>query len=206
MFTGLIETSAPVVSFEARGAGARLVVGAPPAALEDPWRPVLGESIAASGCCLTVASIAADGGTAYDLSAETLRLTWFGPDSVGRPVNLERSLRFGARLGGHLVSGHVDALGHVAERVDADDGGAVLRFEGPVGFGRWLVPKGSVAVDGVSLTVIEPDGDSFGVALIPETLARTNLGAATVGTPVHLEADPLGKWVAHLIEPWRASV
>lgn len=203
MFTGLIEACVPILEFEPRGTGARMVVGGPTAELEDPWRPVLGESVATSGCCLTVVEFGPSGELTYDLSAETLEKTWFGPESVGKRVNLERSLRLGARLGGHLVSGHVDSLGRVVGIEDRGDGGTWMRFEGPAGFGRWLVDKGSVAVDGISLTVVEPEGDRFSVALIPETLARTNLGVAQIGTPLHLEADQLGKWVAHLVAPWR---
>ena len=104
MFTGLIEACVPILEFEPRGTGARMVVGGPTAELEDPWRPVLGESVATSGCCLTVVEFGPSGELTYDLSAETLEKTWFGPESVGKRVNLERSLRLGARLGGHLVA------------------------------------------------------------------------------------------------------
>ncbi len=198
MFTGLVEACVTVVSFTRRGTGARIVVGGPELPPEAPrWKPALGESIAIAGCCLTVATIDR-GRTGYDLSRETLERTWFGARDGG-PVNLERSVRLIDRLGGHLVSGHVDGLGRIVEIEDARDGGRVFRFEAPAAFERWLIEKGSVAVDGVSLTVVAPRGRRFSAAVIPETLRRTSLGGAEVGQGVHLEADQIGKWVEKLL-------
>jgi riboflavin synthase len=143
-----------------------------------------------------VAAIGRTGRTSYDLSQETLGLTWFGTLLDGRRVNVERAVRPIDRLGGHLVSGHVDALGRVVRIQDSRDGGRRVTIEVPRGFERWLLPKGSITVDGVSLTIVAPRARRFAAALIPETLARTTLGVAEVGTRVHLEADGIGKWVA----------
>ncbi len=199
MFTGLVEACVAPRALESAGTGARLWLPAPTLAPELPaWEPVPGESIAVSGCCLTVVEVDARGGVAFDLSAETLSLTWFAA-AAERTVNLERSVRLADRLGGHLVSGHVDALGEVASVSDSGDGGRLITFRVPADFERYLVPKGSVAVDGISLTVVDPRGLEFDVAVIPETLARTSLGDAHVGQPVHLEADQIGKWVERLL-------
>ncbi len=198
MFTGIVEARVAVRALEPRGAGARLVLPAP-----DPgWQAARGESVSVSGCCLTVAGISPldDGGRefAFDLSAETLERTWFGELAPGRLVNLERALRLSDRLGGHLVSGHVDAIGSIAASVDSKDGGRVLTFEVPSGFERYLIDKGSVTIDGVSLTVVSPRDRRFDVALIPSTLEATNLRAAAIGQRVNLEADLVGKWIERL--------
>lgn len=200
VFTGLVEGTAEVLALRRAGRGALLELAAPRLARPAPrWRPRKGESVAIGGCCLTVSGLGRGGRTRYDLSRETLGLTWFGTLRAGRRVNVERSVRLADRLGGHLVSGHVDALGRVARIQDSGDGGRLVTFETPRGFERWLVSKGSVTVDGVSLTVVAPRGRRFQVALIPETLGRTTLGEAREGEPVHLEADGIGKWVAHLL-------
>jgi len=117
---------------------------------------------------------------------------------AGGRVNVERSLRLGDRLGGHLVSGHVDGVGRLVRASDSRDGGRRLTFEVPRGFERYLVSKGSIAIDGVSVTVVRPSGRRFEVAVIPETLRVTNLGSMAVGTRVHLEADAIGKWIERL--------
>jgi len=202
MFSGLVEGLAPVLRLRRSGAGARLELGRPrlrPGV--EAWRPGRGESIAVDGCCLTVARCGAGGRTAYDLSAETLGLTHLARLAPGALVNVERSVRLADRLGGHLVSGHVDALGRIVALADSRDGGRLVTFEVPRGFERWLVAKGSVTLDGISLTVVAPRGRRFRVAVIPETLAWTTLGTARAGDPVHLEADLIGKWVERLVRP-----
>jgi riboflavin synthase len=198
MFTGLVEGKARVRRVEPRGRGLRLVLQPVGAGFEA----VLGQSIAVSGACLSVAEAPRPGGElAFDLSAETLERTWFAGLREGQELNLERALRIGERLDGHLVSGHVDGVGRLLGREASGDGGALLQFEGPAGFERWLVEKGSVTVEGVSLTVVRPQGRRFSVALIPLTLERTTLGALESGAPVNLEADAIGKWVERLLEP-----
>lgn len=197
MFTGLVEGKARVRRVERRGGGMRLCL--------EPQVPgfqaELGQSLSVSGACLSVAARPGPGELAFDLSPETLARTWFGALREGVELNLERALRLGDRLDGHLVSGHVDAVGLVLERRSTDDGGAWMEFEVPAGFERWLVDKGSVTVDGVSLTVVDPSARRFAVALIPLTLAGTTLGSASAGTPVNLEADSIGKWVERLLGP-----
>lgn len=197
MFTGLIEACVPAGSLVREGAGARLAVPAPGL---PGWSVARGDSVAVAGCCLTVAELERDGAMIFDLSAETLERTWFGESlRPGTPLNLERSLRLGDRLGGHLVSGHVDGVGALIALEDSDDGGVLASFEVPDGFERYLVEKGSIAVDGISLTVVRPERRIFRVAVIPETLERTSLGRAEPGEPVHLEADPIGKWVERFV-------
>ena len=205
MFTGIIEARTPIVAVEAQGTGLRVVLEAP----EGVWDVVGGESVAVAGVCLTVARIedsegaelevgAAGARLSFDLSKETLDRTWFEELQPGRLVNLERSMRMGDRIDGHLVSGHVDAVGEVVEIEDSGDGGRRISFQVPPEFSRWLVDKGSVTIDGVSLTVCDPNEDRFDVAVIPVTLDVTNLGAVEVGQRVNLEADAIGKWVARL--------
>jgi riboflavin synthase len=196
MFTGLVEASAAILSAEARAGGMRLVVRRP--SPDFNTRP--GDSVAVSGVCLTVVPDPAAGShLAFDLSAETLSLTWLGESRPGRSVNLERALRLGDRLGGHMVSGHVDGLARVLARNAGADGGLELELEAAPEHARYLTSKGSVTLDGVSLTVVRPRGRLFGVALIPETLARTTLGEAKAGQRLHLEADLVGKWVERLL-------
>lgn len=195
MFTGLVEAQVPVLRFEPRGTGARLVLPRPGPAFDS----ALGDSIAVSGACLTVAAHGGDGELCFDLSKETIDRTWFRELAPGRPVNLERSLRLGDRLGGHLVSGHVDGGAVVDYLEDSGDGGVRFGVEVDPGLERYLVEKGSVTLDGVSLTVVEPRGRRFWVALIPVTLAHTSLGAARVGQRLNVEADAVGKWIERLM-------
>ncbi len=198
MFTGIIEAHVPVLEVAPRGEGVRLVLARPEGL---SWEVGLGDSIAVSGACLTVAALSGDGAMAFDLSRETLQRTWFEGLAPGRRVNLERALRMGARLDGHLVSGHVDGGGAVAEIVESGDGGRELWFQVDPGLERYLVDKGSITIDGVSLTVVRPEGGRFGVALIPLTLELTTLSDLSTGDRVNLEADMIGKWVERLMPP-----
>jgi len=197
VFTGLVEAAVPVLSFSPRGAGARLSVALP--ADRPDFRPALGDSVAVSGCCLTVVDGHGAAGLHFDLSAETLDRTWFRQLEPGDTVNLERALRLGDRLDGHMVSGHVDAVGTLVDLADAGDGGWRLTCQVPPGFERWLVDKGSVTLDGISLTVIRPAGLRFDVAVIPHTFAVTSLGRAAPGRPLNLEADLVAKWIDRLM-------
>ena len=199
MFTGIILHKGITRSFEARTGGARLVLEPP--GFDSPV--ARGESIAINGVCLT-AIPEDDGSISFDLSDETLRLTTLGKLTPGTPANLERALAVGDRLGGHIVQGHVDAVGALESRT-SDGEFAVFRWSYPVEFDELVISKGSIAVDGVSLTIVEPDGRSFAAALIPETLERTNLGGASVGMPVNLEFDVMAKFAAKLLQPYRAA-
>jgi riboflavin synthase len=198
VFTGIVEAASPVLALELRGEGARLRIAAPSGASGGVgFDLALGESLCVSGCCLSVAEIG-PGAFGFDLSSETLARTWFRAAAPGRLVNLERPLRVSDRLGGHLVSGHVDGIGRIAAIEDTRDGGRRFVFEVPVGLERYLIEKGSVCLDGISLTVVAPRGLRFDVAVIPETLARTSFGSAREGAPVHVEADLVGKWIERL--------
>ena len=154
--------------------------------------------MAVSGCCLTIAEFS---GTdmVFDLSAETIECTWFGGLDAGRAVNVERAMRIGDRLGGHLVSGHVDGGGEIVGILDTEDGGQEFIFRADPGFERYLVEKGSVVVDGISLTIVRPAAGEFRVAIIPSTLEITSLGTAEVGQRVNLEADMVGKWIERML-------
>lgn len=198
MFTGIVETLGRVGRLETAGDGRRLRVAVP----DDPgWRLGRGESVAVSGVCLTVVDAPA-GELAFDLAEETLRVTTLGGLGVGDPVNLERPLRFDGRLGGHLVLGHVDGVGRVAA-VRPEGEGARVDVEVPAGLRPLLIPKGSVTVDGVSLTVAALEAGAFAVALIPHTLAVTTLGRRRPGDPVNLEMDVIGKYVRGFVQQWQ---
>lgn len=193
MFSGIVSDTGEVVRLEPRQGGARLTLrpGAMPVE-----QLALGESIACSGCCLTVAE--RGGGTvSFDAVPETLSRTTVGSWRPGTRVNLERALALGDRLGGHMVQGHVDAVGEVLVRA-AEGQGARLTISLPAAIAPLVAEKGSIAVDGVSLTVARAGRDRFEVALIPETLARTTLGEAASGTRVNLEADVVARHVARL--------
>jgi riboflavin synthase len=159
-----------------------------------------GASIAVNGACLTVVEYS-DEHLAFDVSEETRRRTSLSRLRSGDPVNLERPLTLSSRLGGHLVQGHVDGVGEVAAIDLADDGSAWITVRAPELVARYLVDKGSVCVDGVSLTVASRDGTTFGVALIPHTLEVTTLGTAEVGDPLNLEVDVIAKYVEAFIVP-----
>jgi len=195
MFTGLVSDRGLVERVSPRQGGARLTLR--PASL-----PVdeleLGESICCSGACLTVTE-RGQGLCSFDAVPETLARTTLGSWRPGTAVNLERALRLSDRLGGHLVAGHVDAVGEVLARV-VEGQGARLTVSLPEAIAPLVAEKGSVAIDGVSLTVARAGRDRFEVALIPETLARTTLGAAAPGTRVNLEADVVARHVLRLAE------
>lgn len=219
MFTGIIEGNPRVLHLERQGTGLRLWIPAP----SPDWAVSEGESVAVSGCCLTVVRVCEplcesegnppEGGSpgrdlpegtpgatmVFDLSAETLDRTHFSELEPGAQVNLERALRLSDRLSGHLVAGHVDGGGSIVAMRDSGDGGQVYTFEVDAGLERYLIEKGSVTLDGISLTVVEPRGRQFDVALIPVTLEATNLGSARVGQRINVEADMVGKWIERLI-------
>lgn len=192
MFTGLVADLGRISDLEGSTDGVRLSVESPLAAELSE-----GDSVAVNGVCLTAAAVQA-GSFQAEVMNETLRRSSLRDARVGSPVNLELPLRATDRLGGHLVQGHVDGVGVVAEVLD-DGFARRVRIEAPAALLRYLVGKGSVAVDGVSLTVAELDQASFTVSLIPETLKRTNLGAAAAGTKVNLEVDVLAKYVEKLV-------
>jgi riboflavin synthase len=201
MFTGIVEGTGTVAALAVAGdgSGARLEV-------EAPWlagQLRLGESVAVNGCCLTVADAAA--GFAADLVAETLRRTAMGGLAAGARVNLERPVPLGGRLGGHLVQGHVDGVGRVLDRHPVGDGEEV-RVELPADLERYVVEKGSIAVDGVSLTVAGIGPGWLTVALVPHTLQVTTLGDRRPGDPVQLEVDVVAKYVERLVAPWTDRV
>jgi riboflavin synthase len=192
MFTGIIEEVGQVVAFTPAKEAWSLQL----AARLTPADAAIGDSIAVNGCCLTITRFD-PGHLWFDLLEETRRLTNFSELKAGSAVNLERSLKAESRLGGHFVSGHIDALGRV-EVFEARGNDHYLRLAVPAGFGRYLVAKGSIAIDGISLTVAEVAGDSFAVWLIPHTLAATNLREKKAGSGVNLEFDLLAKYVEKL--------
>jgi len=195
MFTGLVADTGVVERIDRRQGGARLTLR-PRALPVDAL--TLGESVACSGVCLTVVE-RGSGLVSFDAVPETLSRTTIGSWRTGSPVNLERALALSDRLGGHLVQGHVDAVGRVLSR-QPEGQGARLRISLPASIAPLVAEKGSIAVDGVSLTVAAAGRDFFEVALIPETLSRTTLGEARSGTEVNLEADVVARHVARLRE------
>jgi riboflavin synthase len=199
MFTGIITALGHIRSIEPIGAGRdmRLVIDTPAAFLAEP--PVaIGASIACSGCCLTAVEYGADW-FAVDASAETLAHTKLGTWTPGARVNLERSLRVGDELGGHLVSGHVDGVG-TALSATPENASTRWVFQAPHDIARFIAVKGSVAIDGVSLTVNEVQGDTFGVNIIPHTASVTGFGTLKPNDPVNIEIDTLARYVARLAE------
>ena len=194
MFTGIIHQSGVIEAIERREAGARLRIRT---AIEHVQR---GESVAVNGVCLTMLPDD-DGSMTTDVSAETLSRTTLGSLGAGVRVNIERALAVGDRLGGHIVQGHVDVVGTLLSIATEGDF-AVYRWSYPDDYADLVVSKGSIAVDGVSLTIVDPDSSSFGAALIPETLRRTNLGGARIGDRVNLEFDTIAKYVKNLVDPY----
>lgn len=193
MFTGIIEELGTVESLEHRGSTAALHLRSPRVLAGI----ALGDSIAVDGCCLTVT--AHDGATwTADVITTTLAATTLGSLTSGDRVNLERAVRADGRLDGHIVQGHVDGVGEIVDR-EEQDGTTLLRIALPAELSRYVVARGSLAVDGVSLTVADVSGRVAVIGLIPETLARTTLGRRSVGAPVNLEVDVLAKYVEKLL-------
>lgn len=194
MFTGLVETLGTITNLEPTGPGVRLSVRSPGVAEGTK----IGDSVAINGCCLTVVAIAADV-LSFEAGSETLSRTNLGKLVTGSSVNLERSLKVGDRLGGHYVTGHIDAVGTLDARRDEGDW-SFLWFQVPRELTRQMASKGSVAVDGVSLTLVDVEEERFSVALIPHTLAVTTLGKLAVGDVVNIETDVLAKYVQRQLE------
>ena len=203
MFTGIVEELGRVRAITANAGGARIEIDAK-LVVDDAN---IGDSIAVNGCCLTVVECSADGWAA-DAVTETLARTTLGDLRAGDPVNLERPVRLQDRLGGHLVQGHIDGTGTVRACTPNADGSTTITFAAPVELMRSIVHKGSIAVDGVSLTVAAlHDGDpatapGFDIAVIPHTLAVTTLGSVAPGARVNLEVDVIAKYVERLLEPF----
>jgi riboflavin synthase len=194
MFSGIVEALGRIAEIRSEPPGCTLVVEEPKIAAETK----VADSISVNGCCLTV--VEADRRTfAFQAGPETLSRTNLGDLKVGSPVNLERALAVGDRLGGHFVSGHIDATGQLIERIDQGDWSDYW-FSVPRQQAREMASKGSIAVDGVSLTIVASQPDRFSVALIPFTLAVTTLGSMKVGDKVNLETDILAKYVQRFIE------
>lgn len=194
MFTGLVEGLGTVRSLSPQGSAVEIAI-APPANVADIAQ--LGESVAINGCCLTV--IRADATEwGFQAGSETLSRTNLGRLRPGDRVNIERSLRVGDRLGGHFVQGHIDGTGRVS-RIDRDGEWINMHFTVAQSLARQMVVKGSIAVDGVSLTLVTVEPELFSVALIPHTLDVTTLGARQVGDQVNIETDIIGKYVEKLV-------
>ena len=195
MFTGLVEDVGRIAARAPlpEGSGIRLSIAAPLFATP----PALGDSIAVNGVCLTVVA-RADGEVGFDVGPETIERTTLGALAVGARVNLERAMQLGDRLGGHMVSGHIDAVATVVERQLRGDS---LDFviEVPAGYERYVIEKGSVCLDGISLTVNEVEGRRLRVSIIPHTQERTNLVDRTVGAAINLEVDLIAKYVERLL-------
>jgi len=199
MFTGLVSDIGEIIAVRERAEGLRRLAIAcsyPRASISE------GASIACAGVCLTVVETADEGGRtsfAVDAAAETLKLTTVGRWQAGRRINLERALKLGDELGGHLVAGHVDGVAVVTARDELTD---MLRLElrVPAGLARFVAAKGSVALDGVSLTINEVAGDTFSVLIIPHTLRVTTLGGLAQGAEVNIEVDVMARYAARLVE------
>lgn len=199
MFTGIVQAVGQVAASEQRGGDLRLTVDARQLALRvEPQRLATGESVAVSGVCLTVVE-GADGQFVFDVSRETLALTTLGRLAPGDAVNLEAALRAGDPLGGHFMSGHVDGLAEIVA-LEQDARSMRVTLEAPTSLARFIVPKGSVALDGVSLTVNEVAANRFGVNLIPHTVGVTTFRDAAPGRKLNLEVDLLARYVLRAID------
>ena len=202
MFTGIVSDVGEVIDVEEKADGLRRLTIA---SGYDPETIDIGASIACSGICLTAVGRGKTGNRgwfAVDAAAETLRLTTAAGWERGTRLNLERSLRLGDELGGHLVSGHVDGIAELFARDDFVDM-AALSLRAPAALARFIAPKGSVALDGVSLTVNKVEGDTFSVLIIPHTLKVTTLGALGIGARLNLEVDQMARYAARLLEAAR---
>ncbi len=199
MFTGLVEGMGRIAALTPEGPGLRLDVVPPTEMLAADDRCRLGESVAINGCCLTLVAYDNDVWS-FQAGTETLSKTNLGHLRIGDPVNLERALPANGRLGGHFVQGHVDGVGTVAA-INRDGDWITMTFGLPEALAAQLVPKGSITVDGVSLTVVTVTASTFSIALIPHTLAVTTLGVRQVGDVVNLETDILGKYVRQFMLP-----
>jgi len=191
MFTGLVETLGAITALTHAGNGIRLSLKP----LSD-YEVRLGDSVSISGVCLTVTNNKGD--ISFDVSPETMKSTNLGELKVGDKVNLERDLRLSDRLGGHIVTGHVDNVGSISSRKPIGEY-TFYTFESPPEILKYVVKKGSIAIDGISLTVNDLDSRSFSVAIIPHTLTATNLGEKNIGSRVNLEVDIIGKYVEKLL-------
>jgi riboflavin synthase len=197
MFTGIVLDVGRIEAREARGGDLRLTIGF---TRLDPGRVAVGDSICVQGCCLTATAVS---GTSFaaDLSRETLALTTLGELAVGAAVNLEPALRAGDALGGHLLSGHVDGVGEIRS-LGGDARSLRLEITAPAALARYLAPKGSIAVDGVSLTVFHCEGGGFSSSIIPHTANVTTLGSLRPGDPVNLESDMIARYLERLASPY----
>jgi len=193
MFTGIVEEMGSVKALRREAGAARLVI----AASTVLGSTAIGDSISVNGVCLTVVEMGADAFTA-DVAVETLSVTNLGELKAGARVNLERALQLSARIGGHLVSGHVDAVGRIRSRREEGSGWRIF-FDAPDSVLRYVIKKGSIAIDGISLTVADVDRTGFSIAMIPHTAKLTTLGFKTAGDGVNLETDIIGKYVERLL-------
>ncbi|HEY8386361.1 MAG TPA: riboflavin synthase [Porticoccaceae bacterium] len=200
MFTGIVESLGTIASLEERGGDLRIAISTREL---DMSRVQLGDSIAVNGVCLTAVALPGDGFVA-DVSRETLALTTLGQWQVGDQVNLERALTPESRLGGHIVSGHVDGVGEVVSR-HSDARSERFRLRVPAGLARYIAHKGSVAVDGVSLTINRVDGAEFEINIVPHTLERTVIGSYQPGVRVNIEVDVIARYLERLLLGERAA-
>jgi riboflavin synthase len=199
MFTGLIETTGRVAAFSRQGEAGLLSV-----ASDLPTEEIaIGDSVAINGACLTVTAKSSSSLT-FDVSPETLTRTTIGKLRSGDRVNLERAMKLGDRLGGHIVSGHVDCCGKLS-RSETRSGNHLLQFAIPSAHARYLVEKGSVTIDGISLTVNSVTQEGFSVNIIPHTMANTTLAQLRSGDTVNIETDIIGKYVERLTTPWKTG-
>lgn len=194
MFTGIVEELGQIVAIETAPDSARLTVRGPVVTSDAKH----GDSIAVNGVCLTVISLD-DGAFTADVMAETLNRSSLGALEPGSVVNLERPLTLGSRLGGHLVQGHVDGVGRIISR-EPSEAWEIVSVSLPADLAKYVVEKGSITVDGISLTVVAVTASSFSVSLIPATLELTTLGRKVVGDPVNLEVDVVAKYVERMLE------